>query len=549
MTQLGISAFYHDSAACLVVNGQVIAAAEEERFTGIKHDDSFPINAIKYCLEEGRINISDVKEICWYEKPKIKEQRVYKIFNKRFLRTLLLRLKAKRTFKTQNPFVLLKSIGYRGRVKFIDHHRSHTNFSYYTSPFKEAAILTVDGVGEWETVTISHAKGNNIKKLYSVNFPHSLGMLYSTITSYLGFKPNEGEYKVMGLSPYGDPSKYFGKLNKLFDKSKGDLYLLQRYFTWEYSDQVMFNKRLCRLLELAPRLPEEPVTQDHMDLAAALQKIYEREFLYLVKKSKELTGTTNLCLGGGCAYNGVANALAYKYFDSVHVPFAPSDAGSAIGACLKTHTDISPYLGPQFNDRQVYKSLQKYKRYINYYKLSPKKIIQKTAQLLSAQNIVGWVQGRMEFGARALGNRSILASPRHPMMRERLNQVIKKRESFRPFAPSVIEENASKFFHLKEPVPYMNMVVDAKSDALPSATHIDGTCRVQTVTRYQNEKYYLLLQEMGKMCNIPVLLNTSFNLKDQTITLDPDQAIKRFLESKINFLVINNFLIKKKNYD
>ena len=549
MTQLGISAFYHDSAACLVVNGQVIAAAEEERFTGIKHDDSFPINAIKYCLEEGRIKISDVKEICWYEKPKIKEQRAYKIFNKRFLRTLLLRLKAKKRFKTQNPFVLLKSIGYRGRVKFIDHHRSHTNFSYYTSPFKEAAILTVDGVGEWETVTISHAKGNNIKKLYSVNFPHSLGMLYSTITSYLGFKPNEGEYKVMGLSPYGDPSKYFGKLNKLFDKYKGDLYLLQRYFTWEYSDQVMFNKRLCRLLELAPRLPEEPVTQDHMDLAAALQKIYEREFLFLVKKSKELTGTTNLCLGGGCAYNGVANALAYKYFDSVHVPFAPSDAGSAIGACLKTHTNISPYLGPQFNDRQVYKSLQKYKRYINYYKLSPKKIIQKTAQLLSAQNIVGWVQGRMEFGARALGNRSILASPRHPMMRERLNQVIKKRESFRPFAPSVVEEKASKFFHLREPVPYMNMVVDAKSDALPSATHIDGTCRVQTVTRYQNEKYYLLLQEMGRMCNIPVLLNTSFNLKDQTITLDPDQAIKRFLESKINFLVINNFLIKKKNYD
>jgi len=549
MTQLGISAFYHDSAACLVVNGQVIAAAEEERFTGIKHDDSFPINAIKYCLEQGRIKISDIKEVCWYEKPKIKEQRAYKIFNKRFLRTLLLRLKARKRFKTQNPFVLLKSIGYRGRVKFVDHHRSHTNFSYYTSPFKEAAILTVDGVGEWETVTISHAIGKNIKKVYSINFPHSLGMLYSTITSFLGFKPNEGEYKVMGLSPYGDPSKYFGKLNELFDRSKGDLYLLQRYFTWEYSDQVMFNKRLCRLLELAPRLPEEPVTQDHMDLAAALQKIYEREFLYLVKKSKELTGTTNLCLGGGCAYNGVANALAYKYFNSVHVPFEPSDAGSAIGACLKTHTNISPYLGPQFSDRQVYRSLQKYKRYISYYKLSPKKITQKTAQLLSAQNIVGWVQGRMEFGARALGNRSILASPRHPMMRERLNQVIKKRESFRPFAPSVIEDKANMFFNLKEPVPYMNMVVDAKTDVLPAATHIDGSCRVQTVTKEQNEKYYLLLEEMGRLCNIPVLLNTSFNLKDQTITLDPDQAIKRFLESKINFLVINNFLIKKKTDD
>ena len=440
MTQLGISAFYHDSAACLIVDGKVIAAAEEERFTGIKHDDSFPINAIKYCLEEGKIKLADIKEVCWYEKPRKKEERVYKIFNKRPLRTLFLRFKAKKRFKEQNPFLVLKSIGYKGRVKFVDHHRSHTNFSYYTSPEKEAAILTIDGVGEFETITISKGQGNTITKIHSIDFPHSLGMLYSTITSFLGFKPNEGEYKVMGLAPYGDPRRYFEKLNKLFKGSGSNLYLLQRYFTWEYSEQVMFNKRLCRLLELPPRLPEEEVTQKHKDLAAALQKIYEREFIYLVRKSKELTGTTNLCLGGGCAYNGVANALAYKYFDSVHIPFAPSDAGSAIGACLKTHTDISPYLGPEYTDKQIYKVLSRYKDKVQYFKLSEKKLIRKTAQLLTAQNIIGWFQGRMEFGARALGNRSILASPRHPVMRERLNQVIKKREGFRPFAPSVPKE-------------------------------------------------------------------------------------------------------------
>ena len=546
MTQLGISAFYHDSAACLIVDGKVIAAAEEERFTGIKHDNSFPINAIKYCLEEGRIKLADIKEVCWYEKPKKKEERVYKIFNKRPLRTLFLRLKAKKRFKEQNPFLVLKSIGYKGRVKFVDHHRSHTNFSYYTSPYKEAAILTIDGVGESETITISKGQGNSITKIHSIDFPHSLGMLYSTITSFLGFKPNEGEYKVMGLAPYGDPRRYFEKLNKLFKGSGSNLYLLQRYFTWEYSEQVMFNKRLCRLLELPPRLPEEEVTQKHKDLAAALQKIYEREFIYLVRKSKELTGTTNLCLGGGCAYNGVANALAYKFFDSVHIPFAPSDAGSAIGACLKTHTDISPYLGPEYTDKQIYKVLSRYKDKVQYFKLSEKKLIRKTAQLLTAQNIIGWFQGRMEFGARALGNRSILASPRHPVMRERLNQVIKKREGFRPFAPSVPKEEASKFFHLKEDIPYMNQVVRGKTMLIPSATHIDGSCRVQTVTEEQNPIYYKLLQEIGGMCNIPVLLNTSFNLKDQTITLDPQQAIERFLNSRINFLVVNNFLIKKK---
>jgi carbamoyltransferase len=545
MIQLGISAFYHDSAACIIVDGKVVAAAEEERFTGVKHDDSFPINAINYCLEYARISISNVKEVCWYEKPRIKEQRVKKIFNKRPFRTFFLKREANRRFQQNNPFLVLKEIGYKGRVKFIDHHRSHANFSYYTSPYKKAAILTIDGVGEWETITISKGQGNKITKVYSVDYPHSLGMLYSTITSYLGFKPNEGEYKVMGLAPYGDPTKYIGKLYKVLDKSKSKLYLLQKYFTWEYSDKIMFNKRLCRLLELPPRLPEDTLTQEHKDLAASLQMLYEKEFLHLVRKSKELTGTTNLCLGGGCAYNGVANTLAYKYFDSVHIPFAPTDAGSAIGACLKTHTKISPYLGSEYKNSEVKKELFKFRDKVQWFKLTDDKLIRTTAELLESQKIVAWFQGRMEFGARALGNRSILASPKFAIMREKLNNVIKKREGFRPFAPSVTLEDAPLFFAINEPVPYMNQVVKAKVNLLPAATHIDGTARVQTVTEDSNPIYYRLLKEMKSLCKIPVLLNTSFNRKDETITENPKQAIERFIDSEINFLVINNFLIRK----
>ena len=545
MIKLGISAFYHDSAACIVINGRVIAAAEEERFTGLKHDHSFPINAIKWCLSEASLKINQINKVYWYEDPREKEDRVRQTFSKRPIRTFFINRKFQKSQRTQSPENLLQSMGYTGPVRYISHHRSHAAFSYYTSPYIDSAILTVDGVGEWETISISIGTGSNIKKLYSVNFPNSLGMLYSTITAYLGFKPNEGEYKVMGLAPYGDPSKYFEKLDQVFDHSKHKLYLFQKYFTWEYSDRVMFNKRLCQLLELPPRLPEDTLTQDHKDLAAALQKLYEREFLKLVKKAKDLTGSQNICLGGGCAYNGVANSLAYKHFKSVHIPFAPSDAGSAIGACLDNHTQVSPYLGPSFSNKQIKRILSNYKDRLMFFKIDEKTLIKKVAQLINSQNIVAWFQGKMEFGARALGNRSILASPRDPKMREKLNYVIKKREGFRPFAPSVLEDKAHLFFEIKEPVPHMNQVVKAKVNFLPAATHIDGTCRVQTVTRQQNTIYYDLLQEVGRETNIPVVLNTSFNLKDQTVTIDPKQAIERYINSDIDFLILNNFLVKR----
>lgn len=560
MIQLGISAFYHDSAACLVKDGKVLLAAEEERFTEIKHDASFPINAIKWLIKESRIKIQDIDEVCWYEDPSIKKDRVINIFNKRPIRTFFQRRKFYKEQKKHSPESLLQAIGFTGPILFTNHHLSHSAFSYYTSNFDKAAILTVDGVGEWETVTISKAEGKEITQRLSIDFPNSLGMLYSTITAYLGFKPNEGEYKVMGLAPYGNPEKYKYKLLEIFDKtSSNKFWINQKYFTWEYSDHIMFNRKLGKLLGIPPRLPEEKVTQEHKDLAAALQAVYEIFFMRLVTTAKNITGYDNLCLGGGCAYNGVANYRAYEVFDSVHIPFAPSDAGSAIGACLYQYLlrkdslrkeNSNPYLGPDFSNKEIKHTLIKYKDRVQAFKLSDEKLFEKTAQLLHAQNIVAWFQGRMEFGARALGNRSILASPEKPEMREKLNYVIKKREGFRPFAPSVLEQEASSFFTVKENVPYMNVVSYAKevNKVIPfqAATHINGTCRVQTVNRKQNERYYELLKAMKHVSGSGVVLNTSFNLKDQTITMTPKQAVERFINSEINFLVIGNYLLRKK---
>ena len=360
MIKLGISAFYHDSAVCITQGNTVLVAAEEERFTGIKHDNRFPENALKWALYETRKNINDIQEVHWYENPEIKDNRVKTIFNKRPIKTFLLRQRYKKDRKNNSPQNLLKAIGYTGKIIYHDHHYSHAAFSYYTSPFKNSAILTVDGVGEWETTTISIGNGKEIKKLISIDYHISLGMLYSTITSFLGSRPNEGEYNVMGLAPYGDSNVYLNKLQKVFKSTSNKFYIDQKYFTWEYSDRVMFNKKLCRLLELPPRLPEEPLTQEHQNLAASLQKLYELEFLKLVNTAKNITGSENLCIGGGCAYNGVANSLAYKYFKSIHIPFAPSDAGSAIGACLDNHTQPSPYLGISYTDKDVRKVLDIY---------------------------------------------------------------------------------------------------------------------------------------------------------------------------------------------
>lgn len=554
MIQLGISAFYHDSAACLVKDGKVLYAIEEERFTEIKHDSSFPVHSIKWILKKANLrHISEIDEVCWYENPEKKKDRVLKTFAKRPFKTLYNKLRFLLKHYIKAPDILMYLyFGYSGKIKYVDHHLSHAAFSYYTSPFKHAAILTVDGVGEWETITISEGRNGKIIKKLSIDFPNSLGMLYSTITAFLGFKPNEGEYKVMGLAPFGNPDVYFKKLDSIFVKKGNKFEIKQNYFTWEYSDRVMFNLDLCKVLGLAPKFPEEPITQDHKDLAAALQKVYEMQFGKLLKTAKKLTKSSNICLGGGCAYNGVANIKAYEHFKSVHIPFAPSDAGSAIGACLESYKgkrrdNSNPYLGDSYKDKDITLLLDFFDNILYFKKYNNKELITEIAKYIKEEKIVALFRDRMEFGARALGNRSIIASPKHAEMRKKLNKIIKKREGFRPFAPSVTLEKSKDYFSIKEPVPYMNIVAKNNTNLFKAATHIDGTCRVQTVTKESNSNYYNLLKEVGKQTGHEVLLNTSFNLKDQTITRTPLQAIERFLDSEINVLVFNNFIITKKN--
>ena len=555
MIQLGISAFYHDSAACIVKDGKVLYAIEQEKLSGIKHDDSFPVDAIKWVLRASKLTIKDIDEVCWYENPDLKRARILKSFNKYPIRTFFKRLKFLRERKeNQNPsFLLAKHFLYQGRVRYVEHHLSHAAFSYLTSPYKEAAIVTIDGVGEFETVTISKGTGDSIEKLYSINFPESLGMFYSTFTAFLGFIPNEGEYKVMGMAGYGDPQKYVPFIKKTFKFSKESLFeFYPEYYTWEYSDKIMFTSDLCNLLGRGPRLPEEELTQDDYDVAAAVQFIYEQEFCRILEKAKELVQSDNLCLGGGCAYNGLANTKAYKYYSSVHIPYAPSDAGSAIGACLASYNGVRkdnsvPYTGPAFNDTSIRTQLEFFGNKIYYFKYpTEERLLNKVAALIHSGNIVGWFQGNMEFGARALGNRSILASPLRDGIKDKINSVIKKREGFRPFAPSCIVEDANMFFDIKEPVPYMNQVVEVKkSHRLPSITHIDNTARVQTVSKEFNPRYYNLLLALKRISGYPICLNTSFNFKDQTITATPKQAVERFLNSKMDFLVVENYIIIK----
>ena len=549
MIQLGISAFYHDSAAALFKDGKLIGAIEEERFTEVKHDSSFPINSINWCLEQLKINIGEVDQVCWYENPIEKEDRILKTFKKKWWKTFFLKRKYEKKSFEESPFRILKEMGFRGDITFVPHHESHAALSYFTSPYRNAAILTVDGVGEWETVTISRGQGNNIDKIFSINYPNSLGLFYSAMTAYLGFKPNEGEYKIMGLAPYGDPNRYYPLLFKSFVSTSNKLDIDQKYFNWGFDGKKMFTKRLYKLLDLPPRLPQEELTQLHKDLAAAVQKTYEREFLKLVLTSKSFTDSNNLCLGGGCAYNGVANAKAYKFYKNIHIPFSPTDAGSAIGSVLsinKKHIKLKPYLGYKSTPKETLDILEEYKDRVVVKKMNYDQLFTATAKSIKLGKIVAWYQDEMEFGARALGNRSILANPMIPEMREKLNLVIKKREGFRPFAPSVTLETAKKYFDIKEEVPYMNQVVKAKTNLFLAATHIDGTCRVQTVSIKNNMKYYRLLKEIGKQIGHEVVLNTSFNLKDQTITMTPRQALERFVHSDIDFLVINNYFIHKR---
>lgn len=564
MVLLGISAFYHDSAVCLFENGKVIVAIEEEKLSGIKHDNSFPIKAIKWVLEYSKKTISDVDTICWYEEPQLKYDRVKNTLGKHWWKNRKTWKQFKEEFeKTEGnlPIYLARRLNFTGNIEYVKHHNSHLAFSYYTSPFHDTIGISIDGVGEWETALAVRCRDNVFEEINSIKFPNSLGLVYSTITAYLGFKPNNGEYKVMGLAPYGDADRYKHIFDKIFRFDKnGVIEINQKYFTWQYSNTDMYTYELVKLIGLEPREPESEIKQEHMDLAAALQKWYESCFYYFVNNCMQQSDTANLVLGGGSAYNGTANGKLQKHtsIKDLWIPFAPSDAGSAIGACLyHWHNNLgnpkviggdnqSPYLGPEWNNEQLLNIITK-ENNINHIFYDTKILCKEVAKLINDGAVVGWFQGRTEFGARALGNRSILANPHLSDVRDRINRVVKKREMFRPFAPSVVVEEYSKYFTSEGEVPYMNQVVKVTNyKSIPSVTHVDNSARIQTVTKKQNPLYHKLLKEFKKISGTPILLNTSFNLRGHTMTNDPQKAIWTFLNSDMDYLVLGNFLISKK---
>jgi carbamoyltransferase len=565
MIQLGLSGFYHDSAAAVVIDGKVICAIEEEKLSGIKHDNSFPFKAIQWCLEYAKITIDEVRMVCWYEDPKLKFDRVKNTIGKwnRFRYPQKWKKFLKRWNEGEgNLQEILKSIGYDGIFTFVPHHYSHLAFSYYTSPFDKAIGLSIDGVGEYNTIHAVMCDKFGFHTINTLQFPNSLGLVYSAFTAYLGFKPNEGEYKVMGLAPYGDASKY----SKIFDKISGWEYLGdivtidQKYFTYQTSEIDMFNNKLIKLVGFEPRFSDEPIEQHHKDLAAALQQWYESKLYYIINNVTNNWNSENLVLGGGCAYNGTANGKIKQHtsIKNIWIPFAPSDAGSAIGACLyiwhqvlgnpkiKGGDNQSPYLGEEWSNPELLKIiLQNHRKKIVMFD-TDEMLCKQVAKLIEEGNIIGWFQGRTEFGARALGNRSILANPHLPDVRDRINKVVKKREMFRPFAPTVTIEDYQKYFISDEVVPYMNQVVKVKDVVnIPSVTHIDNTARIQTLKREDNTLYYDLLKEFEKLTGTPILLNTSFNLKDHTMTNDPQKAIWTFNNCDMDYLVLGKFLISK----
>ena len=562
---LGIACGYHDSSAALILDGVVIGAMEEERFTGIKHDSTFPTNAINWLYKDNKITGNDISVVTFYENPKLKLERIEESTKRGGLINFFKRKsiidsnkeQAKeiesKIYEITNPTIILA---------YGDHHLSHIAYSYYTSPFERATILSVDGVGEWETAVLAFAEGKNITKLQNIKFPHSLGMLYSAMTAFLGFKPNEGEYKVMGLAPYGNSETYLTKFKQLYTLTEdGGFEINMNYFTYDYSNNSMFNEKLGELFELPNRLPEDELTQQHKDLAATIQHQYEFLFFRLLNKMFAIRATNNLCLSGGCAYNGTANGKILKNtgYKQLWIPPAPSDAGSAIGCALHYYyihnesavrvPNTNPYLGTFNTNDEIETELKNYENEVWYEFKNHSQIVRTISREITNGNVIGWYEGRMEFGSRALGNRSIFANPRDPQMKARVNKVIKKREGFRPFAPIVKEEDRLKYFDYKPLVPYMNQVVQVKEEHiknLPAITHIDGSARIQTLNFKQHRRVYSLLRQLEEDNGYPIVLNTSFNVKDKTIVNTPKDAIDTFLDCDMDTLVLNNYIVKKK---
>ncbi|MFC1690831.1 carbamoyltransferase [Nanoarchaeota archaeon] len=561
---LAISCYYHDASACLLKDGSIVAAAEEERFTRKKHDSSFPINAINFCLEYENITIKDIDHITFYEKPFEKFERILNQHLEMFPRSYWTFFKAMPSWlneKLRMPSVIKKRLKYKGDIFFVGHHMSHAASSYLPSPFKEAAVLTVDGVGEWATTLLAKAKGNNITPIKKIDFPDSLGLLYSAVTAYLGFSVNNSEYKVMGLSPYGKPI-YVDKFRKIIDmKDDGSYKLDMSYFTYHYK-MKMPSKKFIKLFGPS-RKPETKMTQKYKDVAASLQKITEEVLMKILKYLHEQTKSENLCLAGGVALNSVANGkiLSKTPFKRIWIQPAAGDGGTSLGAALYTYNTIlkkprkefqkTAFLGPEFSYVEIKKVLVENNVNFTEFK-NDKELIDKTAKLINDSNVIGWFQGRMEWGPRALGSRSILSNATNKKMQDILNLKVKHREKFRPFAPVVCEDDALEYFDCDKPIPhptdFMLMVYPIKKkyhSKIPSVTHVDGSGRLQTIRREQNQLYYDLIKKFGKLSGIPILINTSFNIRGEPIVCTPFDAYRCMMGTGIDYLVMGKYLIKR----
>jgi carbamoyltransferase len=553
---IGISSFYHDSSACLFKNGELVFACEEEKFTGIKHDSSFPKKTIEYIFKKYNLTKDMVECICYYEDPKLKLKRVINNIKPQFFKNPIYSIKSyykiKKNISELNKILPL----YSNNVHYSTHHESHIYYSHYTSPFNKSTTLSIDGVGELDTMSLGFIdySGNMIYDSLS-QYPHSLGLFYSAMTSFLGFKPNEGEYKVMGLASYGNSNIYLNKVRELISYEDSELKCNMDVFTWNTSNTLMFNENLIELLELEPRVPNSSIEPYHHDLAASVQRVYEEILFSILNHVSTFLDNTNLSLAGGCAYNGTANGkiINNTNFTNLWIPPAPSDAGSAIGACihylvknnkLKSKIKDTPFLGPSYTNKDIEDAISDIKRTFKF--PNEQELISWIAKKIKEGKVIGWYNGKCEFGSRALGNRSILASPLLPNMKDKINSVIKKRESFRPFAPAVTKERQNDFFIMNGDVPYMNQVVQVRSsyrDKLPAVTHIDGSARVQSVSK--GSVFYNLLIEFEKLTGYPILLNTSFNVKDKTMVLTPQDALKTFYDTELDILVLNNYIIYK----